>query len=239
MAKNKFTLLELMIVIAILGILITILLPSLHKSKYMARAAICATNLKSNVTAIHVSAANNNMHMPSRPSSTPEFHRYFYRKKKDQHILLGELWKNDYLSSPQTIFCPEVEQNFKGSAYSYNNYIVNGEFNPRQGCDNQGISAARANYITYPYQVADWTKLFISQMDNEEMMQADAIFNKYSGENFYNHQFNGVTRWSIMRVDGSLKFIESPETQAFTTVYDLYNNWPDTEIARDMLLGNF
>ena len=40
-----------------------------------------------------------------------------------------------------------------------------------------------------------------------------------------------------MRVDGSLKFIQSREAQIFTTVNDLYNNWPDTEIARDILLG--
>ena len=239
MAKNKFTLLELMIVIAILGILITILLPSLHKSKYMARAAICATNLKSNVTAINVSASNNNMHMPSKPGGTPEFHRYFYRKKKDQHFLLGELWKNEYLTSPQSIFCPEVDQNFNGSVYSYSNYLINGEFNPRQGCINEGVTAGRASYITYPYQVGDWSKLFMSQLDNQEMLQGDAIFNKNSGESFYNHQLNGSTRWSVMRVDGSLKFIQSREAQTFTTVNDLYNNWPDTEIARDILLGKF
>jgi prepilin-type N-terminal cleavage/methylation domain-containing protein len=239
MPRNKFTLLELMIVIAIIGILVTILIPSLNKSRYYARAALCAANLKSNVTAINLSAANNNMHMPSKPGGTPEFHRYFFKKKNDQHILLGELWKNDYLSSPQSIFCPEVKVNFDGSAYTYSNYMVNGEFNPRQGCVDEGITAARSNYITYPYVVGDWSSLFISQLDNEGMLQADAIFNKHAGEKFYNHQLNGVARWSIMRVDGSMKFVKSSEAQTFTTVYDLYNNWPDTEIARDILLGNF
>ena len=44
-SKRSFTLLELIIVIAILGILLTLLLPSLSKSKEQARSSICKSNL--------------------------------------------------------------------------------------------------------------------------------------------------------------------------------------------------
>ena len=43
---KKFTLLELLIVVAIIGILVSILMPSLHKARQKARAAVCLSNTK-------------------------------------------------------------------------------------------------------------------------------------------------------------------------------------------------
>ena len=61
---HRFTLLELLVVTAIIGILLTILLPSLAKSKQLAQVAVCASNQKQISTAIFLYASNNDYHVP-------------------------------------------------------------------------------------------------------------------------------------------------------------------------------
>ena len=61
---KKFTLLELMVVIAIIGVLVTMLLPSLQKARQEAERAVCTSNLKQTAVAMVVYSVENNDFAP-------------------------------------------------------------------------------------------------------------------------------------------------------------------------------
>src|SRR5210317_2141593 len=62
--KKKFTLIELLSVIAIIGILVALLLPALGRVKYQAKLVSCMSNQKQVATAVLMYAGSNiNRHL--------------------------------------------------------------------------------------------------------------------------------------------------------------------------------
>lgn len=66
MKTNFFTLIELLVVISIIGILTSILLPSLAQAREKAKSAVCQSNLKQLGVANYVYADSNEDHFPER-----------------------------------------------------------------------------------------------------------------------------------------------------------------------------
>lgn len=63
---RKFTLLELLVVCAIIGILVSILMPSLVKAREIAKRAVCASNQKQIHTASIIYSIDNNSQFPRK-----------------------------------------------------------------------------------------------------------------------------------------------------------------------------
>jgi len=68
--RKAFTLVELLVVVAIIALLLAILLPALGRAREVASATICASNLKQVGTAWQMFAAENKGHSPGRAEST-------------------------------------------------------------------------------------------------------------------------------------------------------------------------
>ncbi len=65
--QNGFTLVELLVVVAIIALLVSILLPSLGRAKDLTRETICLTRLGGQMRAIHMYSAEYNGSIPTGP----------------------------------------------------------------------------------------------------------------------------------------------------------------------------
>ena len=66
-SNNAFTLVELLVVVAIIALLVSILLPSLGRAKDLTRETICLTRLGGQMRAIFMYAADNDDSVPTGP----------------------------------------------------------------------------------------------------------------------------------------------------------------------------
>lgn len=73
MNKN-FTLTELLVVVAIIGILVTLLLPSLSKAKDAAKSAVCRSNLKQTSIALAAFMKESKARFPGHNSGVSNWH---------------------------------------------------------------------------------------------------------------------------------------------------------------------
>jgi len=125
MSNKKFTLIELLIVVAIIGLLVSILLPGLTIAREKSKRVVCLSNLKQQFTATTIYAKNNNLLLPDgRKWKDPN-------NPNEDFIRLNprsyEGLRDSYLSGiGNTFYCPNVP--YATDLFAQNDHYFMGYF---------------------------------------------------------------------------------------------------------------
>lgn len=120
-AKNAFTLVELLTVIAIIGVLVALLIPALTSARQAGQKAACVSNLRQIGIAIHAYAPEYDGKIPFGPKAPPftspaEFYpstgspTSLLSLRSGTPVALGLLLKRHLSSQPKVLFCPGTDQ---------------------------------------------------------------------------------------------------------------------------------
>lgn len=202
--KHKFTLIELIIVIAIIGILITLLLPSLAMTKKKAINSVCLSNL-SQLAKVHYAFAKDKNHKIIGFNTAGYYweidnfgeqvdHWWMGRKRPLNPYIQEDYLKGDKLA---VVECPSetINYNNSGTSYASNVGYFNGAWGDRRG------SVYNNNATVFLMDMVSPDMMVMVQ----ETQAYWRIVGRTHTEGNYNSHFNDKSRLNVAMTDGSVK----------------------------------
>lgn len=160
---KDFTLIELLIVVAVIGILVTLLLPSLNKAREAAKLTVCVSNMNQLSYAYLAYSAENDSKMVSSTSDASNGMPAWIVHSSwnfDNNVLESPLWP--YLKSKDIFRCPnENRQNI----YTNGNYKRTYSINSYLNGNSFGIEQSKIVSSVYKVDSAENTFVFIGEED--------------------------------------------------------------------------
>ncbi|MCM8541837.1 MAG: type II secretion system GspH family protein [Lentisphaeraceae bacterium] len=118
--KSKFTLLELLVVVAIIGILLSLLLPSLSKAKDASKRVVCGSNYKQMYVGSMIYTNNNDKKLPR--TRRARYNHYSWIWTVSQALDL-DATANPSRANTDLFTCPKVPVSASmNTSYAYNIY---------------------------------------------------------------------------------------------------------------------
>jgi prepilin-type N-terminal cleavage/methylation domain-containing protein/prepilin-type processing-associated H-X9-DG protein len=116
MRRRAFTLVELLIVIAIIGVLVGLLMPTVGRAREAARRAACLSNLRQVHQSFLLFAEENDGLVPvgyrglgNPPKPRKQFNSMIYSGTSRKFCLFGALYQTGHMKQPEIFFCPSNE----------------------------------------------------------------------------------------------------------------------------------
>lgn len=117
--RLAFTLVELLVVVAVSAVLVAMLVPALAKARHSARRTVCLSNVKGTMTAIQAYAVDNNGCIPYGPNAPPPSPSNLYpvtgmvtsqlSLSDGRPVGLGLLLASHLGRNPSILFCPGAD----------------------------------------------------------------------------------------------------------------------------------
>lgn len=133
---KSFTLIELLIVIAIIAILAALLLPALRRAKYEAKMVVCKNNLRQNALAASTYAGDSNEFYPKIGALRGGMAATRHFDNANHYNL--SFYIESYLRDPELLSCPIAP----GRSTNVGNYLM---FFQSSGIDIKGVAKSGQN----------------------------------------------------------------------------------------------
>lgn len=107
-SSRAFTLIEVLVVVAIIGLLIALLVPGLTAAREASRRAVCGSNLKQIITGVHMYAEKHKDHVPYSMNFFNASLTWIAHQdvtKPGTYVHLGLLYGGKMVSSPHILYC--------------------------------------------------------------------------------------------------------------------------------------
>lgn len=147
--KKKFTLIEVLVVVAIIGILASMLLPSLGDARQKSKLAVCKNNLKQNGFGLYLYLDDNDdslMHV-----------------EIDQGYNAFDVWMASYLGTGASSYCPNVFDLYSGPLNSFSITSLDPpaiQFADDDRYDYKGLRVYSPNNMMSDKPATDWRSQF-------------------------------------------------------------------------------
>ena len=107
MRRQAFTLLELLVVIAVIGVLAALLLPALAQARHQAQRTTCLNNLRQLHLLLHDYALDRDGGVPlGYRGGRKQWNTMIYAAEGNRLLLLGHLYRERILEEPRLLYCP-------------------------------------------------------------------------------------------------------------------------------------
>ena len=214
---RKFTLLELLIVIAIIGILLSLLLPSLGRARDAAKFAVCKSNNKQLMTAFTIYAKNNEYRTVfsnwiSLDASQDRGWLYANgQKNSPDDVERGVFW--DYLGNRDVYFCPMHQDNRNIGTQRLSSYTMNGMMQHNGQLPWFFVNQFESNYIVFWETNEQITGLWNDGADfPRERSNEDKLTLRHRGPSTIGVIDGSITTLQNPTFDASLNEANSPLT---------------------------
>jgi len=116
--RHAFTLIEILVVVAIIALLVAILIPSLRRARDQALNVVCGSNLGQVGKALHMYAHDSKGHLPVLYRTPSAFTTYYMFRPDSGRVNLGLLARKRFASDPEVFYCPtQNREDSAGIAY--------------------------------------------------------------------------------------------------------------------------